>query len=165
MGFRTITGVLLGLCVSACTQYDLTVNDRVVYTPKPLFTDYAAPDAALQACLEQAIAYYKVSAPAQLQVLDCADSGIAELTGLQVFTGLRRLRLGDNQVVSLAPLATLSSLESLEMRNNRVADPRPLYDLLSLRILDLRGNSELLCPRPQDLFRVVELDLPAHCAD
>ncbi|MFV8820041.1 hypothetical protein [Haliea sp. E17] len=163
MQFRFLMGALAGLWLSACGQYDLTVNDRTVYTPLPLFKAYAIPDTALEACVKKAINYYKVANAVELQELDCSDAGVSELTGIGVFTGLRRLRLGDNQITSLAPLATLSSLEALEAPNNQVKEALPLYDLLSLRIVDLRGNSGLHCPRPQDLFRVVDLSLPQHC--
>ncbi len=153
-----------GLGLSACEHYDLKVNERVVYTPRPLFSDFAAPDPALQACLEKAIASLKVTSATQLQELDCSGAGVKELTGLSVFTGLQRLHLADNQIESLAALAPLSSLDTLDLRGNGISDPLPLYDMLSLRNLDLRGNKALRCPRPQDLLRVVDLNLPGHCA-
>lgn len=162
---KSLMALWLGLGLTACNQYDLKVNERIVYAPRPLFEDFAAADPALQACLEQAVAENKVTSAARLHKLACAGEGVESLSGLEVFTGLRRLRLDDNRISSLAPLVPLSSLESLEIANNQVVDPLPLYDLLSLRILDLRGNSGLSCPRPQDLLRVVELNLPGHCVE
>ncbi|TGD72079.1 hypothetical protein E4634_15505 [Mangrovimicrobium sediminis] len=160
-----LSALLVALsALAACNQYDVRVNDRVVYTPDPLFSDYAASDPALQRCLDKAISREKITSAAQLRALDCRGAGITELTGLQVFTGLRELLLADNAVSDLSPLLPLSSLEILSLADNAVSDPRPLYELLSLRSLDLSGNTGLSCPPRQDLLRVVELTLPTHCA-
>jgi len=165
MPFRVLICLALLLAMAGCNRYDLKVNERVVYTPRPLFSDYAAPDAALAKCLKKAIDSYKVTSAAQLQELDCHGDGIAELTGLQVFTGLRSLRLSDNKISDLSPLVPLSSVEVLDLKDNAVVNPLPLYGLLSLRILDLSGNPDLKCPKRQDLLRVVDLSLPQHCGD
>ena len=40
---------------AACANYEFTVNEKVVYPPLPLFSDYALADAALQQCVTQSI--------------------------------------------------------------------------------------------------------------
>ena len=165
MPCRVLIILALLLTIAGCNQYDLKVNERVVYTPKPLFSDYAAPDPALAKCLARAIETNKVTSASQLQALDCHDAGVAELTGLQVFTSLRSLRLSDNKISDLSPLVPLSSVEVLDLADNAVVNPLPLYGLLSLRILDLSGNPALKCPKRQDLLRVVDLSLPKHCGN
>ncbi len=50
----------------ACQGYDVKVNDRVVYTPTPLFSDFAAADPGLKSCIERAINDGVVTAPGQL---------------------------------------------------------------------------------------------------
>ena len=47
--------------LAACSNYDFTLNDRVIYTPDPLFTDYDVPDKGLRECIKEAINYNKVS--------------------------------------------------------------------------------------------------------
>jgi Leucine-rich repeat (LRR) protein len=152
---------LLFLC--ACGSYDVTVNERLVYTPRPLFTDYEVPDAALRECLQRAIARDRVSAASELSSLDCSDAGIEDLTGLASFSGIGRLRLSANRIRDLGELSALTALEALFLDDNRVVDPVPLYQLPALRELDLSGNSALQCPPAGALLRVETLELPRHC--
>ena len=154
---------LLTMLLSACNSYDFTVNDRVVFSPKPLFTDYEIADGALSDCVEQAIADAHVTSAAQLAVLNCSHAGVVSLVGLGTFTGLSQLKLSANQIADLSHLQPLSSLEELYLDNNQVVDPSPLFELLSLRVLDLTGNSGLRCPSRNALLRVEETRLPRHC--
>lgn len=154
------TLILLSL---GCSDLDFKVNDRVVYSPRPLFSDFELADPALQACVEQAIADQKVTLAIELHTLNCSHAGISSLEGLERFTGLQQLKLSANDIRNLAPLGKLSSLEALYLDNNQVVDPVPLYELLSLATLDLSGNGSLQCPAGNALFRLDELILPRHC--
>lgn len=146
-----------------CGNYDLRVNEKVVYTPRPLLTGFTVADPALRACIEQAIVDQQVTRTNELLVLSCSDAQVSDLQGLEVFTGLRQLDLSANQVADLTALATLSSVENLDLSDNAVIDPVPLYELLSLRLLDLSGNPQLKCPGRNALFQLEQLMLPAHC--
>ncbi|MCB1704673.1 MAG: leucine-rich repeat domain-containing protein [Halioglobus sp.] len=148
---------------SACQGYDVKVNDKVVYAPKPLFRDFTVPDPGLNGCLEQAINDGVITGAQQLTTLDCSFAGIENLEGLSTFTGLTVLRLSANQVRNLVELATLSRLEALYLDDNKVVDPVPLGQLPSLRHLDLSGNPKLQCPRPGSLAQVTTVILPKHC--
>ncbi len=154
---------LIFCLLCACQQYDVTVNDRVVYNPQPLFTGYAMADSALQRCVSSAIKSNKISSAYELQELFCSDMGITDLTGISVFTGLRQLDLSDNSLSSIRELALLSSLEVVDLANNQIVDPLPLADLLALDTVDLTDNPTLHCPAPQVLLRVTQLKLPAFC--
>ncbi|MDH3992296.1 MAG: hypothetical protein OEV47_05270 [Gammaproteobacteria bacterium] len=151
------------LLLSGCESYDFTVNDKVVYTPQPLFKDFDTPDPALRACLEQAIADNKVTSASQLAALNCSHAGIGDLTGLASFTGLKFLRLSSNKVRNLVEIGAISGLEELYLDDNQIIDPVPLYPLPALRLLDLSGNSGLQCPRRDGLARVETVVLPRHC--
>lgn len=150
-------------CMAGCGNYDFKVNEKVVYTPQPLFSDFAISDPALRACVEQAIIDQKVVEANQLLILNCSNAGISALDGLEIFTGLRQLKLSANAIRNLMALATMSSLESLYLDDNEVVDPVPLYELLSLRNLDLSGNAQLQCPAGNALFQVEDVTLPEHC--
>lgn len=152
----------LGL-LAGCGSYDVTVNDRLVYTPKPLFSDYRIPDPALAGCVERAIADAKVSNAAQLRELACSGQSISSLSGLATFTGLSRLELSGNAITDLSPLSALTTLELLYLKDNRIVDPVPLYKLPALREVDLRGNADLLCPDQAALFIPESVRLPQHC--
>lgn len=159
--FLTTLLLLLG---SACGDLDFKVNDRVVYSPRPLLSDFELADAALQACVEQAVIDQKVTLARELRSLNCSHAGITSLQGLEIFTGLQQLKLSANEIRNLTPLVQLSSLEALYLDDNQVVDPVPLYELLSLNTLDLSGNGELQCPSGNAFFRLNELTLPEHCA-
>ncbi len=154
---------VIALLLGACENYDFTVNERVVYTPKPLFAGYEVSDKALSQCLEQAITDIKATAAHELKVLNCSQAGISNLQGLSTFTGLTHLKLSDNAIVNLAEVERLSSLEELHLDDNAVVDPVPIYELLSLQMLDLSGNPDLQCPPPGAFIRLSSLVLPQHC--
>jgi hypothetical protein len=153
------------MSLAACGNYDFTVNEKVVYTPRPLFADFEVPDDALRACLEQAIKDDRVTAASELSALNCSHAGIASLEGLGVFTGISRLKLSSNRIRNLTELARLTVLEELFLDDNQVVDPVPLYELPALYRLDLSGNPDLQCPASGALLRVEHLELPAHCRE
>ena len=53
-----LLSILLVLLIG-CTnlrEYDITLNDRPIYSPASLFTNYTLSDPALAICIEQMIA-------------------------------------------------------------------------------------------------------------
>ncbi|MEH6592965.1 MAG: hypothetical protein V7746_22035 [Halioglobus sp.] len=154
---------LLLVFLSACDTYDFSVNDKLVYTPKALFTDFEATDPALQKCLEQAVIDGKVSSARELRTLSCSHAGVTTLLGLEVFTGLSRLKLSSNALRDIAPLAALTSLEVLLLDSNQIIDTTPLLELPALTEVNLQDNSELFCPANESLLTVETITLPAHC--
>ncbi|KZX59552.1 hypothetical protein A3709_14800 [Halioglobus sp. HI00S01] len=156
----TVTALLL---LAGCGSYDLSVNDRVVYTPRPLFSEYTIADPALASCVQNEIERLNITHASQLRDLNCSDSNVADLSGIEVFTGLSRLILRDNSIASVAPLGKLSLVIELDLRSNQIVDPRPLYDLPALQSLDLRGNGSLTCPGGGALLQLDTLTLPGHC--
>jgi len=161
---RISGGLAALLLLNACQQYDFSVNDKIVYTPHPLFSDFAAVDPALQDCLRSAIEDRKITQVTQLQELSCSGDGIEKLTGLAVFTGLRQLDLTDNAISDIAELASLGGLEEVYLNDNQIVDPLPLAGLQALDTVDLSDNKGLRCPDRQALLRVGRLRLPTHCS-
>jgi len=155
----------IAICISiaGCETYDVTVNERLVYTPKPLFTDYTIDDNALTDCVDQAIIDAKATSAGQLTTLNCSQSTISSLAGLSTFTGLTRLKLSSNSIRNLLELQPLKNLQELYLDNNVVVDPVPLYDLTQLRVLDLSGNAALQCPATAAMLGIENLKLPTHC--
>ncbi len=157
--------MLLSILTAACATYDVTVNDALVYTPATPFDDYEVADAALAACLQQAMLDQKIKAAPELTRLNCSHAGISTLEGLGTFHALAQLKLSDNSIRNLMELQHLTALETLQLDNNRVVDPVPLQALRMLRTLDLSGNNALQCPEPGTLPGVKQLELPEHCPD
>ena len=151
------------LSVAACGNYDITVNERKVYTPAPLFSDFNLADPALQQCVKQAVIDQKVTAASGLKILNCSHAGVGSLAGLEIFTGLSHLRLSSNAIVDLAPLSSMSSLVTLQLDQNQIRDTAPLLELRSLQELNLLGNSQLLCPSGQSFTALEVLSLPKQC--
>jgi len=162
--FRWTLPCLMLIALAGCNKYDIKVNDRVVFSPRPLFTDFDIADPGLRACVEQAIIDGNVTIAADLRVLNCSHAGIEDLAGLATFTGIQQLKLSANKVRNLVELSQLSQLQSLYLDDNTIVDPVPLYQLPALHTLDLSGNPELQCPAPSALVKLEALTLPEHCA-
>ena len=152
------------LLVAACGSYDFTVNDTLVYTPKPLFSDFDIADRALYECLKQSIVDLKITRAIELTSLSCSHAGIESLQGLTTFTGLTHLKLTANKIRNLSAISTLPSLETLYLDDNVVVDPVPLYRLPALRVLDLSGNNALQCPSRSAFGTLESVTLPSHCS-
>ena len=148
--FSSLFPILAVLLAAACSSYDFTINEKLVYSPKPLFSDYSATDPALHSCLEQSIAEQKASSAADLQILNCSHAGVTELEGLAVFTGI-------------SELAALPYLEVLHLENNQIVDLRPLLELHALRELRVSGNPGIQCASGASLIVIETLALPEHC--
>ena len=149
--------------LAACENYDFKVNERVVYSPTPLFKGFNTPDEALHNCLEQAIADNGIRAAGELSALNCSHAGIEILDGLATFTGTKTLKLSSNNIRNLVELGQLTLLEELYLDNNQVVDPVPLYQLPALRFVDLSGNPDLQCPRIGAFATLESVVLPGHC--
>ena len=78
---------------------------------------------------------------AQIQFLDLDKQGISDLSGLEYFTGLERLKLQGNQIQDLKPLQNLTHLTELWLRKNKVTDLTPLQGLTALKTLLLTNNA------------------------
>lgn len=154
---------LLLVLLSACESYDFKVNDKVVYSPHPLFKDFEVPDEALHGCLEQAIADGGISAGTQLSILNCNNAGIEDLDGIASFPGIVVLSLSSNNIRNLVEISTITTLEELYLDDNRIIDPVPLYQLDQLNTIDLSGNPDLQCPDENGFARVETVTLPDHC--
>ena len=162
MRHRLLTCLAL-LLLAGCENYDFKVNEKVVYSPAPLFSDFEVTDEALRGCVEQAIADGNVRSASQLSALNCSHAGIEDLGGLATFTGLVTLKLSSNNVRNLVELGAITQLQELYLDDNRVVDPVPLYELPALRYLDLSGNPEMQCPAEAAFLRVETVTLPEHC--
>ena len=151
------------MLLTACSSYDFTINDRVVYTPDPLFTDFDIPDPALRECVREAIEFNKVTVASELSAVECTNAGIDSLAGLATFTEIEQLTLSSNNIRDISELASLTVLQVLYLDNNKVIDAVPLYQLPALNRVDLSANPELRCPASGSLFRVDNVILPRHC--
>lgn len=153
----------LTVMLGACQHYEVSVNERVLYTPRNPLEGVDIADPALRDCLEQAARDAGISSPAGLKRLNCSSAGIERLDGISVFTGLEWINFEGNRIRNLVELAQISGITRLQLADNRIVDPVPLAALGALESLDLSGNTTLQCPTAGALARLVEITLPAHC--
>ena len=166
-GYRLIFSVLLASGLVGCgnlDQYDITLNDRTLYTPRDLFEDYYLPDVALSNCVTQAIEDGQVYVAGHLDVLNCSDAGIESLSGLSRFSGLKRLKVTDNNIRNLVELSRLTQLEELRLDGNNIVDIVPLTVLPSLNLVSLEDNPALQCHSLVRFRGGVEVIVPEHCS-
>ena len=166
-GYRLIVSVLLVSGLASCgnlDQYDITLNDRTLYTSRNLFEDYYLPDVALSNCVTQAIEDGQVFTVSGLEVLNCSEAGIESLSGLSRFSGLKRLKLTDNNIRNLVELSKLTQLEELRIEGNNVVDIVPLTALPSLNLVSIDDNPALQCHSLVRFRGEVRVIAPEHCS-
>ena len=103
------------------------------------------PDANLREAVRAALGIQPnlritIGAMRSLTILNAAQLGIADLTGLEYSTNLTHLYIGDNLISNINPLANLTNLRRLEMLRNQVTDISVLAGLVNLEYLRLEGN-------------------------
>ncbi len=159
-----ILAFILGL--SACAGYDVSLNDRLIYTPKELFTDFALNDKALHECVSQTLEYQKATSASQLTTLNCSGAGINTLSGLDTFSHITHLKLNLNKVANIDTLASLTRLQVLHLDENQLSDVSALSALPELNTLSLIKNATLDCGAAQSLKTLrptLQISFPEHC--
>ncbi|MGB1869006.1 MAG: leucine-rich repeat domain-containing protein [Porticoccaceae bacterium] len=141
---KTAITALLLLVIAGCQGYQVTVNDRELYSPPQLFNDYQVPDAGLRACINQTIADQRILRAEQLTALICTYAGIESLQGLNRFTQLTTINLANNRLINIKPLMFLGQLQRVNLTDNP-----------DLNCLDIKSLSDLL-PSPP----ITSLDCP-----
>lgn len=95
-------------------------------TPPPPGKEVKVPDHAFKRCLSRQF-FNADDAPiptdfaATVQEINCPGAGIADPTGLEAFTGLRKLILTSNQLTDGEIFAKLKKLEILQVAQNQLS--------------------------------------------
>jgi len=132
MAKNLLVGLAL-LVLAGCENYQVTLNEREIYSPPVLFTDYQIADAGLRACIEQTIIDQSIDRAEQLTALLCTYSGIETLTGLGRFNQLKTINLANNKLKNIKPLMFFGQLQRVDLSDNpnlNCADIRSLAKLL-----------------------------------
>jgi len=99
-------------------------------------------DVNLQTCVDGLIAPKGWTFAHELTTsLDCSSRGIADLSGLENLTALKRLNLSNNSIIDISAIQSLTSLSQLLLNNNAVVDVLALNRLDALTVLNLRNNT------------------------
>jgi Leucine-rich repeat (LRR) protein len=162
-GVLVFSAMMLPVGCSQLSQYDITINDRIVYEPASQLPLGGIADPSLEGCLRQTLMDAEISEPGSLEQLNCSNAGIESLEGLEQFDGIRSLKLSGNKIRNLLALERLKALRQLWLDNNNVVDPIPVLRMTSLRQLDLTNNPGLQCPSSDRIPSSMQLTLPDHC--
>ena len=158
--------IVLTFTISACSRYQVVLNDNVVYSPTGAPpTPNLLNDANFQGCLNQYLSNAASKDPATVKLLACPSAGIQSLAGINALPNLEQLELSDNQISDLSPLLSLRNLRVLSLRNNRVTNINALKSLPILRFVALQGNNGINCTQLADLEKKVgnSLNRPDNC--
>ncbi len=129
----------------ACSTYEVSLNNQVLYTPPPLYSDYKISDLALSDCVKSTIQEQQIVKPEQLEELLCPPGNIKSLSDLRYFTNIKKLGVANNDIESLQGLEQLKELQRLDVSGNNIRQVLELNILTKLVYLDLRKNSQLIC--------------------
>ena len=155
--------------LSSCAGYQVTLNDRTIYEPPPLFQDFTIPDDGLRQCIAQHISDQNITKAEQLQRVVCSYTDIISLQGIEVFTEIRQLNVAHNKITNLASIAGLSALEQFSAKDNRLTDVSALAGLEHLHHLDLSDNPTLSCDHLELVLKntpaSATLLMPAQCVE
>lgn len=150
---------------AGCSEYSLTVNKQLLYSPPRIFTDFRLQDTNLQLCADATIKEGLITSAHGLHKLLCPGKGIQILNGIASFDNLSVLGLQDNNIANVSLLAAISQLKQLNLSGNRLADVAPLASLQNLHFLDLNDNPDLKCSSMEGI-RLAKggiLIKPEHC--
>jgi len=140
--------IILAMMVLIMTGAGIAGQMVAGNTGVPVAPAYAAEDgiaapvevpAAAEASIWEAIVGPETD-PAEVTYLDAGGLGIADLAGIEAYTGVVTLILWDNQISDLTPLAGLPNLTYLFLGNNQVSDLTPLAGLPGLSELYIWNN-------------------------
>lgn len=157
------------IILSGCQRYSVSVNERVVYTPPGLFSDYSIEDENLRTCIASIIEEEGFVKARQIKRIICGPKNIANLAGIEAFTYIEVLGLADNKISNIEPVSSLIRLKQLDVSNNEVEDFSPLAELASLQTVSALGNKQAKCNSIMALKKSLStknnanLSLPEHC--
>lgn len=161
-------GLLMVLPLAACTAvpYTVSLNNNVLYSPNAALLAGGVADAALQGCINQALAVTEGELDS-LKTLACPNAGVQSLEGINRLIALEQLELSNNSIDNLSPLQPLRNLRVVSLRNNAIRNIGPLSALPLLRFVSLEGNQNVPCSQLDELQERLgnTLNRPTACAN
>ena len=121
------------ILLTGCERYAVTLNERPIYTPKVIYSGYNIADPGLASCVKQALTDATITQPEQLEVLNCSFAGVADLSGIELFSQLETVNLNNNQLSDIKALLFLGELRQVNLSENP-----------SLNCTDIEAMEELL---------------------
>lgn len=134
------------LLLSGCgRKFSISVNEQMLYDPRPGSALVVVADAGLQSCINVLVRDRQITDVAQIQVLACPMLEITSLAGIGQLVNLRFLDLAGNQLVNLDGLANARSLSSINAPDNRLQDISAILRIATLSSAVMTGNVLIPC--------------------
>lgn len=134
--------LLLGGCGR---KFSVSVNEQMLYDPRPGSALVVVADAGLQSCINVLVRDRQITDVSQIQVLACPMLEIESLAGIGQLANLRFLDLAGNQLVNLDGLANARSLSSINAPDNRLQDISAILRIPTLSSAVMTGNVLIPC--------------------
>lgn len=142
--------VLVGL--AGCgRKFSVSVNEQMLYDPRPGRSLVTVADAGLQSCINVLVRDRAITDPAMVQVLACPALEIESLAGIGQLQNLRFLDIGGNLLTNLDGLGSLRNLSSVNAPENRLQDVSALLEITTLSSAVLNGNHQIPCVQLESL--------------
>ena len=158
--------LLMPLMLAACNRlYSVSVNEQVLYDPRPGNLAIRFDDAGLQSCVNVRMQQDPSVAPRDITILSCSGLEIESLDGIDALASLRYLDVGDNELEHLDALARLPRLVSVRASDNPLQDISGLLRSDALTTAVLTGSTGIPCEQLDTLEQRLGNDLlrPASC--
>ena len=134
------------LSLTGCgRKFSVSVNEQMLYDPRPSSALVVVADAGLQSCINVLVRDRQITEVSQIQVLACPMLEIRSLTGLDQLINLRFLDLAGNELVNLDGLANARSLSSVNTPDNRLQDISAILQIPTLSSAVMTGNLLIPC--------------------
>lgn len=166
---RLLTGMIVASAVLVLTscgrKFSISVNEQMLYDPRPGNTRVVVADAGLQSCINVLMRERNLTDAEQIQVLACPLLEIESLAGIDQLVNLRFLDLAGNQLVNLDGLAGAKNLSSINAPDNRLQDISAILHIPTLSSAVMTGNQLIPCTQLQALQAKLDNSLlpPARC--
>ena len=140
---RTFMILFIAFLAASCSRYDIKLNNQTVYAPAPILQETQLGDAQLSRCLSETIKELKATSVSDITRIDCPNSEVAKLDGIEHY----------------------AALEVIDLSGNRLENVHLLESLKRLKHLNLAGNQNLQCESVSSAFanRLVSFRKPSHC--
>lgn len=173
---RLLCAAVIVLAVAGCARkFSVSVNEQVLYDPRPTSGPTRVEDVGLQSCINVRMRAAEAAAGdsggaadmASIDVLACPNLDIASLDGINALSGLRFLDVAGNQLTTLDGLHGLGRLSSVNAPDNRLQDISALVRINTLTSAVLTGNPDIPCDQLDALQARLGSNLlrPEQCAD
>jgi Leucine-rich repeat (LRR) protein len=126
-------------------KFSVSVNEQMLYDPRPSSALVVVADAGLQSCINVLVRDRQITEVSQIQVLACPMLEIRSLTGIDQLINLRFLDLAGNELVNLDGLANARSLSSVNTPDNRLQDISAILQIPTLSSAVMTGNLLIPC--------------------